>query len=58
MKFQQKKSFDCSSFGERERGWAGGTFTKVHKSLHSASSYTRKKKGSALHSMMHFSLFA
>ncbi len=59
MKFQQKESFDCSSFeererrGEREGGRAGGgkkTFTKVHKSLHSASSPTRKKKGSTLHS--------
>jgi hypothetical protein len=33
---------------EREGGRGGGvkkTFTKVHKSLHSASSPTRKKKG-------------
>jgi len=47
MKFQQKESFDCSSFGERERemgGWKK-TFTKVHKSFHFASSTTRKKKG-------------
>jgi hypothetical protein len=52
MKFQQKKSFDCSSFGEREGvgGWKK-TFTKVHKSLHSASSHPQeKKKGSTLHS--------
>jgi hypothetical protein len=52
MKFQHKKSFDCSSFGERERG--GGVEKKhLQKCINLYILHPHpqeKKKGSTLHS--------